>query len=37
MAQVVLKDLVKRFDEVMAVREVSLTIKDQEFVVLVGP
>jgi multiple sugar transport system ATP-binding protein len=37
MAQVVLKDLVKRFDEVMAVREVNLTIKDQEFVVLVGP
>jgi multiple sugar transport system ATP-binding protein len=37
MAQVVLKDLVKKFDEVFAVREVSLTVKDQEFMVLVGP
>jgi multiple sugar transport system ATP-binding protein len=37
MAQVVMKDLVKRFDEVIAVRDVSLTIKDQEFMVLVGP
>ena len=37
MAQVVLKDLVKKFDEVVAVREVNLTIKDQEFMVLVGP
>jgi multiple sugar transport system ATP-binding protein len=37
MAQVVLKDLVKKFDEVVAVRDVNLTIKDQEFVVLVGP
>ena len=37
MAQVILKDLVKKFDEVVAVREVSLTIKDQEFMVLVGP
>jgi multiple sugar transport system ATP-binding protein len=37
MAQVVLKDLGKKFDEVVAVRDVNLTIKDQEFVVLVGP
>ncbi len=37
MAQVVLKDLVKKFDEVVAVRDVNLTIKDQEFIVLVGP
>jgi multiple sugar transport system ATP-binding protein len=37
MAQVVLKDLVKRFDEVVAVRDVNLQIKDKEFIVLVGP
>ena len=37
MAQVVLKDLAKKFDEVVAVRDVNLQIKDQEFVVLVGP
>ncbi|MBI2467361.1 MAG: sn-glycerol-3-phosphate ABC transporter ATP-binding protein UgpC [Candidatus Rokubacteria bacterium] len=37
MAQVVLKELNKKFDEVVAVRDVSLTIKDQEFIVLVGP
>jgi multiple sugar transport system ATP-binding protein len=37
MAQVVLKDLGKKFDEVVAVRDVNLTIKDQEFMVLVGP
>jgi len=37
MAQVVLKDLVKKFDEVVAVRDVNLQIKDKEFVVLVGP
>jgi multiple sugar transport system ATP-binding protein len=37
MAQVVLKELVKRFEEVVAVRDVNLTIKDQEFMVLVGP
>jgi multiple sugar transport system ATP-binding protein len=37
MAQVVLKELTKKFDEVVAVRDVNLTIKDQEFIVLVGP
>ncbi|MBI3455547.1 MAG: sn-glycerol-3-phosphate ABC transporter ATP-binding protein UgpC [Candidatus Rokubacteria bacterium] len=37
MAQVVLKELVKKFDEVVAVRDINLTIKDQEFMVLVGP
>jgi multiple sugar transport system ATP-binding protein len=37
MAQVVLKELGKKFDEVVAVRDVNLTIKDQEFIVLVGP
>ncbi|MBI2878271.1 MAG: glycerol-3-phosphate ABC transporter ATP-binding protein, partial [Candidatus Rokubacteria bacterium] len=37
MAQVVLKGLEKRFDEVVAVRDLTLTIRDREFVVLVGP
>ena len=38
MAQVVLKDLVKRFsEEVIAVNSVNLDIQDKEFIVLVGP
>jgi multiple sugar transport system ATP-binding protein len=37
MAQVVMKGLNKRFDEVHAVRDVNLQIRDKEFVVLVGP
>ncbi len=37
MAQVVMKDLNKRFDEVHAVKDVNLTIRDKEFIVLVGP
>ncbi len=37
MAQVVLKDLNKKFDEVHAVKDVNLHIRDKEFVVLVGP
>jgi multiple sugar transport system ATP-binding protein len=37
MAQVVLKDLNKKFDEVHAVRDVNLHIPDKEFIVLVGP
>jgi multiple sugar transport system ATP-binding protein len=37
MAQVVLKDLNKKFDEVHAVKDVNLTIRDKEFMVLVGP
>ena len=37
MAQVVLKELNKRFDEVHAVRDMNLTIRDREFIVLVGP
>src|ERR671914_342203 len=37
MAQVVLKDLNKKFDEVHAVRDVNLHIQDKEFIVLVGP
>ena len=37
MAQVVLKDLVKTYGSVHAVRDVSLTVNDGEFVALVGP
>ena len=37
MAQVVLRDLNKKYDEVHAVKDVSLTIRDKEFMVLVGP
>ena len=37
MAEVVLKDLTKMFKTVVAVNEMSLEIKDKEFLVLVGP
>jgi multiple sugar transport system ATP-binding protein len=37
MAKVVLKNLTKKFDEVVAVNELNSTIEDKEFVVLVGP
>jgi multiple sugar transport system ATP-binding protein len=37
MAGVTLKNLTKRFGEVVAVSNVNLEIKDQEFLVLVGP
>ena len=37
MAQVLLKDLNKKYDEVHAVKDVNLTIRDKEFMVLVGP
>src|ERR1700732_2907156 len=37
MADVALREVVKRFDEVEAVRQISLDIPDKEFVVLVGP
>ncbi len=37
MANVLLKNLTKRFDEVVAVNHVNLEIADREFVVLVGP
>jgi multiple sugar transport system ATP-binding protein len=37
MAQVVMRDLNKKYDEVHAVKDVNLDIRDQEFVVLVGP
>ncbi len=37
MAEVVLKDLVKKFGDVVAVKDMTLTIHDREFLVLVGP
>jgi multiple sugar transport system ATP-binding protein len=37
MAQVVIRNLNKKFDEVHAVKDVNLEIRDKEFVVLVGP
>jgi multiple sugar transport system ATP-binding protein len=37
MADVALHNVVKRFDDVHAVREISLNIPDNEFIVLVGP
>jgi multiple sugar transport system ATP-binding protein len=37
MAQVVMKELNKKFDEVHAVKDVNLNIRDKEFMVLVGP
>src|ERR1700741_3263752 len=37
MADVALRDVVKRFDNVEAVRQISLDIPDKELVVLVGP
>src|SRR5919205_2521839 len=37
MAQVVIRSLNKKYDEVHAVKDVNLDIRDKEFVVLVGP
>src|SRR6516165_11464876 len=37
MADVVLRNVVKRYDEVEAVRDISLETPDKEFLVLVGP
>src|SRR2546426_2497966 len=37
MAQVMMKDLNKKYDEVHAVKDVNLHIRDKEFIVLVGP
>ncbi|MBM3709576.1 MAG: ABC transporter ATP-binding protein, partial [Actinobacteria bacterium] len=37
MAKVLLKDLTKKFDEVVAVNSMNSVIEDREFVVLVGP
>ncbi|GAH00294.1 unnamed protein product, partial [marine sediment metagenome] len=37
MANVILKNLTKKFKEVTAVDNVNIEIKDKEFAVLVGP
>lgn len=37
MAEVVLENVTKRFDTVVAVKEVNLRIKDKEFIVFLGP
>jgi multiple sugar transport system ATP-binding protein len=37
MAKVILKDLTKKYDEVMAVNKINAVIENEEFVVLVGP
>jgi multiple sugar transport system ATP-binding protein len=37
MAQVLMRDLNKSYDEVKAVKDVNLHVRDKEFVVLVGP
>jgi multiple sugar transport system ATP-binding protein len=37
MAQVLMKDLNKKYDDVHAVKDVNLNIRDKEFIVLVGP
>jgi multiple sugar transport system ATP-binding protein len=37
MANVILRNVTKRFDEVVAVNNINLEIADQEFLVLVGP
>src|SRR6187455_3582411 len=37
MAQVTLRQVIKKYDEVLAVRGIDLDIMDKEFVVLVGP
>jgi multiple sugar transport system ATP-binding protein len=37
MAEIVLQDLVKRFGDMVAVKDLNLTIRDKEFLVLLGP
>ena len=37
MAEIVLKNMYKRFDDFTAVRDLNLTIEDKEFFVLLGP
>ena len=37
MAQVLIRRLNKKFDEVHVVKDVNLEVRDKEFVVLVGP
>jgi ABC-type sugar transport system ATPase subunit len=37
MANIILKSIVKMFDQIQAVRDIGLEIANKEFVVLVGP
>ena len=37
MAQVTLRNIVKKYDDTLAVRGIDLDIADKEFIVLVGP
>ena len=37
MAQIKIENVTKRFGDLVAVNNVSLTVRDQEFVVLLGP
>jgi multiple sugar transport system ATP-binding protein len=37
MAEIILKNIVKRFDKLVAVNDLDLDIKDREFLVLLGP
>jgi len=37
MAEIILENIVKRFDELIAVKDLNLDIKDREFLVLLGP
>jgi multiple sugar transport system ATP-binding protein len=37
MAEIVIQDLVKRFGDTVAVKDLNLTIQDKEFLVLLGP
>src|SRR5271156_1781954 len=37
MAQVTLRNIVKKYDDTLAVRGINLDIADKEFIVLVGP
>jgi multiple sugar transport system ATP-binding protein len=37
LARVLIKDLTKRFGDVVAVNKLNLEVKDKEFVVLLGP
>jgi len=37
MAEVTLENVVKKFDRITVVKDLNLTVKDKEFIVLVGP
>ena len=37
MAQLALQSITKRFGEVVAIKDLTLTVRDREFVVLLGP